>query len=345
MAALGEAGRARAARGRPRHPRARERRDDARAARRLDREGPRPRRLRPACLRRLRPGPRRRSRGRARREDRDRAAARGPLLRRRPALRARRAPRRPLLPHQRARAATSTSCAPLEDDMREQITAGIREAGELEWQRLADVRYRGQNWSIPVDWPGEIDHESTALLVERFEDAHEQLYGTRLEPGSPVDVRALRLIALGPERDAFALVGDPARRRARRRDPPTSARATARSRFPFAPAPRSPTPSTGPLLIDEYDTTVVVPPGWTVALDRRTGALVLEHVAVGEQGADAVDYAASIARAARRERARDRSRRDGDDDLPHRALRGRPRCDGLLGGALRLRPARRSPRR
>jgi N-methylhydantoinase B len=36
----------------------------------------------------------------------------------------------------------------------------------------------------------------------------------------------------------------------------------------------------GPLLIDEYDTTVVVPPGWTVALDAPTGALVLTAVDV-----------------------------------------------------------------
>src|SRR5581483_12492412 len=89
----------------------------------------------------------------------------------------------------------------LEGEMR----AALDDGDVVEWQRLADVRYHGQNWSIPVEWPGELDEEGLAALVERFEDAHEQLYGTRLEEGSPVDVRALRLIALGPERDDFRL--------------------------------------------------------------------------------------------------------------------------------------------
>src|SRR5581483_7184923 len=133
----------------------------------------------------------------------------------------------------------------LEGEMR----AALDDGDVVEWQRLADVRYRGQNWSIPVEWPGELDEEGLAALVERFEDAHEQLYGTRLEEGSPVDVRALRLIALGPERDDFRLEHE------------------AR-------------PVAGPLLIDEYDTTVVVPPGWEIALDAVTGALVLTAVSV-----------------------------------------------------------------
>jgi N-methylhydantoinase B/oxoprolinase/acetone carboxylase alpha subunit len=183
----------------------------------------------------------------------------------------------------------------LEAEMREQISGGVREDGGLVWQRIADMRYRGQNWSIQVDWPGDIDAASAASLVEAFEEAHEQLYGTRLEPGSPVDIRALRLIALGPERDAFAL--------ATSAGPTPSAPTRAadfgpghgtlevpvRSRGSIADAVE------GPLLIDEYDTTVVVPPGWTVALDRATGALVLEHVAAADERVESDDYAASIA--------------------------------------------------
>ena len=35
-------------------------------------------------------------------------------------------------------------------------------------------------------------------------------------------------------------------------------------------------PEPGPLLVDEYDTTVVVPPRWSARRDAPTGALVLE---------------------------------------------------------------------
>src|SRR5437764_5288653 len=140
----------------------------------------------------------------------------------------------------------------------------------VEWQRTADVRYRGQNWSVPIDFP---DGMPLGELVGRFEAEHERLYGTRLDHGSPVDVRALRLVALGPERPPFALDA-PAYE-------PTAATRLAsfdgelvevavRSRASLAGEPQP-----GPLLVDEYDTTVVAPPGWTVALDRATGALTL----------------------------------------------------------------------
>jgi N-methylhydantoinase A len=36
-------------------------------------------------------------------------------------------------------------------------------------------------------------------------------------------------------------------------------------------------PEAGPLLVDEYDTTVVVRPGWTVRRDAATQTLVLER--------------------------------------------------------------------
>ena len=48
----------------------------------------------------------------------------------------------------------------------------------------------------PVDLPA---------LLARFEDEHERLYGVRGEPGSPIEIRALRLAALGPStRDRHA---------------------------------------------------------------------------------------------------------------------------------------------
>ena len=38
---------------------------------------------------------------------------------------------------------------------------------------------------------------SISPLRARFEDAHQRLYGVRGQPGSPVEVRAVRLAALG----------------------------------------------------------------------------------------------------------------------------------------------------
>ncbi len=66
------------------------------------------------------------------------------------------------------------------------------------WARSADLRYGGQSWEIEVELPpGPVDRALLAAVRERFEDEHEVLYGVRGQPGSPVQVRAVRLAALG----------------------------------------------------------------------------------------------------------------------------------------------------
>ncbi len=173
----------------------------------------------------------------------------------------------------------------LDAEMRAQLDPKLA-GGTTEWRRTADVRYRGQSWSVPIDLPGELTVEAIAGLVERFEDEHERLYGTRLEPGSPIDIRALRLAALGPPREPFALPAG-AREAGGTRladfgpaHGALEARVVSRGSLAVAPAP-------GPLLVDEYDTTVVVPPGWTVRLDPASHALVLDLVATAEDAGGA----------------------------------------------------------
>ena len=116
-----------------------------------------------------------------------------------------------------------------------------------------------------------------AALIAAFEDEHERLYGVRGEAGSPIEIRALRLAALGPSSavDRLSLDDQPpdrprhARRVVRRR--PRSRRRCARARRSAS------APEPGPLLVDEYDTTVVVRPGWTVRRDEATETLILER--------------------------------------------------------------------
>ncbi|HEY1365880.1 MAG TPA: hydantoinase B/oxoprolinase family protein [Gaiellaceae bacterium] len=167
----------------------------------------------------------------------------------------------------------------LDAEMGEQLEG--RMAGgsaDGEWLRSADVRYRGQNWSVPVDFPGEIEPASVDALIERFENEHERLYGTRLDPGSPVEIRAVRLTRLGAARDALVSPTPEDDAAAPERSRPADFGETygtietpVRTRGSIGAEPVS-----GPLLVDEYDTTVVVPPDWTVRLDAG-GALVLDH--------------------------------------------------------------------
>jgi len=147
------------------------------------------------------------------------------------------------------------------------------DGAEIEWVRTADLRYGGQSWEVEVELDGSLEQ-----LISDFEDAHERLYGVRGEPGSPVEIRALRLAALGPaplSDDSSLSFGPPPGSAGTRlatfdgetHDVPVRTRASVGE-----------TPEAGPLLVDEYDTTVVVRPGWTIRRDAATQTLVLERV-------------------------------------------------------------------
>ena len=102
-----------------------------------------------------------------------------------------------------------------------------------------------------------------AALIDRFEDEHERLYGVRGEPGSPIEIRALRLAGLGPSSAVDRLVPAAGRRPAdgvrTAEVDGEAAEVPVRSRESIGERPEP-----GPLLVDEYDTTVVVRRGWTV---------------------------------------------------------------------------------
>ncbi|HZG35295.1 MAG TPA: hydantoinase/oxoprolinase family protein, partial [Gaiellaceae bacterium] len=143
---------------------------------------------------------------------------------------------------------------------------------ETEWVRSAELRYGGQTWEVEVELvDGAVD---VTALVAAFEDEHDRLYGVRGEPGAPIEIRALRLAALGPssavERVAFA--DEPPQRGSTRETPQGEVPVRTRASFGAAQEP-------GPLLVDEYDTTVVVRAGWTARRDEATQALVLERAA------------------------------------------------------------------
>jgi len=185
-----------------------------------------------------------------------------------------------------ARSPDIEQLAQLEAEMRADLEERVEGLGDVEWLRSADVRYRGQNWNITVDFPGESGRFDTEALVASFESEHERQYGTRLEEGSPVVIRALRLTVIGPPRGGLASapvapaasVAGVVTRAADFGDEHGRLEARVVTRAAVGPEPVQ-----GPLLIDEYDTTVVVPPDWTVARGAND-ALVLEHSPVAPAG-------------------------------------------------------------
>ena len=147
----------------------------------------------------------------------------------------------------------------------------------VEWARTADLRYGGQTWEVEVELPGRRDRDRRARrAARRFEDEHERLYGVEARPArrSRSERCASRRSgrrgdALLPLDGAHARLGDSSRR-IHVGGEAVDAPVRTRSSIGEPPEP-------GPLLVDEYDTTVVVRPGWSVRRDAATGTLVLER--------------------------------------------------------------------
>jgi N-methylhydantoinase A len=152
---------------------------------------------------------------------------------------------------------------------------GYREAVATE--RGVDLKYEGQSFelTIPVgaDWRGARDVEALAAAFAR---EHERTYG-HAAPGDPIQVVSLRVTA--------RLVRPAARRAVRLASGgATSTGGTRRAYFGrehgtlptpvLARADLDARPRPGPLLVDEYDATTLVPPGMTARLDDHGNILI-----------------------------------------------------------------------
>jgi N-methylhydantoinase A len=143
--------------------------------------------------------------------------------------------------------------------------------------RAVDLKYQGQSFELavplPADWRGAAGVEALAAAFAR---QHERTYG-HAAPGDPIQVVNLRVSArlvrpgapgvlrLAPGRPAstggtrLAYFG----REAGARRTPVLARGDLDAR-----------PRPGPLLVDEYDATTLIPPGAAASLDGHGNILI-----------------------------------------------------------------------
>jgi N-methylhydantoinase A len=150
--------------------------------------------------------------------------------------------------------------------------------------RTADMRYQGQNYELAVPLPGgPVTAATLRALVEGFAEAHRQRYGFVAE-GEAVQIVTLRLEATGLVKKATLKAHPDA-------DPDANAAITGRrpvwfpeagdfmstpiySRDALQPGNRF----TGPAIVEQMDTTTVVPPGMNAQVDRYLN-LILEVTA------------------------------------------------------------------
>jgi len=138
------------------------------------------------------------------------------------------------------------------------------------FQRAALARYVGQSSEIEVPLPDGEDTVSPEAIIALFGREHERTYGFRAPPEEPVELIGLSVMARGipetprlPERIAPATAGTA---------PPAARQAWfAESGWTETPvasrAALSAEPRPGPLIIQEYDATCLVPRGMSACVD------------------------------------------------------------------------------
>ncbi len=169
----------------------------------------------------------------------------------------------------------------MREEMRRKMLAQFETEGypmnQVMLSYSVDMRFRGQTSEIRIPLEGGVlDENALRGLQKAFEQEHERLYGHRSDPDNPVEVVAVRLVGQASARgheERLKPAERPGERETSRRahfgepwgtiDTPVVARRALSGSMK------------GPLLIDEYDSTTVVPPDRSVHLDDQ-GYLVME---------------------------------------------------------------------
>jgi N-methylhydantoinase A len=170
----------------------------------------------------------------------------------------------------------------LEAEARARLAADGFASDHIEIRRSASLHYQGQSFELRVPLAaGRLDQVALAALEEAFGVEHERTYGHRAGVEEPVELVSLEVIGRGvPDqpRAASAAAASLA---------PDIAIAMPQRRAYFGPGRgwldaqvinrselRAPHP--GPCIVEEYDATCLVPPGWNARLDEH-GNIVLRR--------------------------------------------------------------------
>jgi len=167
----------------------------------------------------------------------------------------------------------------LADQALTQLAAEGFRGTQARLRRSAALHYQGQSYELAVAVPeGPLDESMVEHLEEAFGEEHEKTYGHRAGPEEPVELVSIQVVGQGLREGA----GVPERVRSSRPEPepppPRPAWFGAEHGWVETPILRRSDltrPRAGPLIIEEYDATCVIPPGASASLDRG-GNIVIE---------------------------------------------------------------------
>ena len=167
----------------------------------------------------------------------------------------------------------------LEKQAREQLRIDGFSETQMRFRRAANMHYKGQIFELTVPAPnGSFDAEKIAQLEDLFGQEHERTYGHRAGPEEPVELVNAQLIGMGiPDRSRIPEKATVERRGPQGKLPNRQAyfgRDTGWIETSVLHRSDLEKPMSGPLIIEEYDATCLVPPNAKASLDEFGNILI-----------------------------------------------------------------------
>ena len=160
-----------------------------------------------------------------------------------------------------------------------------RDLASIQYERLIDLRYKRQSSELTLTVPDTVESANLQqVLAESFHAEHEQTYGYRREDDG-IAIVSVRLKATTQTQSlSFSELGAHFKRTAKKSEYASSRRAH------FGPqngeldtrilnrADLIENPMAGPIIVEEFDTTVVVPPQWQASVDDYGNIVLAKSV-------------------------------------------------------------------
>jgi N-methylhydantoinase A len=165
------------------------------------------------------------------------------------------------------------------EDLEERVLESVSDPEAARIERAADCRYEGQSFELTVP----LETFDPDRVAEAFEALHEQTYGYRLDAAvEAVTLRVTATIETEPPAVTGEGGGDATRGSRSAVFPGHGSLETAvYDRAAIDPG----TVISAPAILEQAESTTVVPPGWRGKI-RRDGALLMEATGDGETDAD-----------------------------------------------------------
>ncbi|SAK75618.1 5-oxoprolinase (ATP-hydrolyzing) [Caballeronia hypogeia] len=161
--------------------------------------------------------------------------------------------------------------AEMREDARKALAEEGYSADRIEYVFDLDMRFKGQDYEIPVRIPEARGDSAREALRQGFRDAYAAIYG--YASNDAIECANVRLLARGVATSTLDFNDI----RSSKSTSGGQAASTRRVYFdrktgwidtPIVPRSTLDKPITGPVILESSDTTIVIPPGWRVSTDK-----------------------------------------------------------------------------